>query len=96
MRQTGGGGGGCSQIVCERETEDSLSNSPGPLILPLEHTCFPQNFCILPRAGEIRRWGGKGATRGSACKDFAEKKRATERENGERVEKSGIKHEKRF
>lgn len=88
MRQTGGGRGGGSQIVCEREMEESLSNSPGPLIL---HTCFPQNFCILPRAGEIRRWGGKGAMRGSACKDFAEKKRATQR-----VEKSGIKHEKRF
>lgn len=59
MRQTGGGRGGGSQIVCEREMEESLSNSPGPLILRLEHTCFPQNFCILPRAGEIRRWRGK-------------------------------------
>lgn len=35
--------------------------TPASLILPPEHTCFPQNFCILPRAMAL---GNKGVEEG--------------------------------
>ena len=60
-----------------RETEDSLGKSPVPLILLLERTCFPQNFCVLPWAREIWRRGRGKVLRepktGSACKDLVQK-----------------------
>lgn len=101
MRQTwwGWGGVGGGARLCVRETEDSLSNSAGPLILPLERTSFPQNLCILPRAREIRRWGGKGVTRGKdelRIQRFSWERAGHAEGERERVEKSGIRHKKRF
>lgn len=81
----------------EKEVEDSLRNSPGPLILTPVHTCFPppQNLCILPKARRAVRGtrageeegvrGGKNRT-GSAYRQRFSRGRAEEKTN-KRVKK---------